>query len=127
MLAVFLFGWSPQKSSEDFERVLHGLFGGTRGRQTTLTTKLVKAMRCWATDSRYDDSKVQSTLKKVFGSSQHMFGYVPKSISGAKVAVTATSISKADCFLFANYNCPSSTDLPSGTCYKAGSLLRNHC
>lgn len=127
VLALFLYGWSPQKTSEDFERVLHDLFGSLHGRQMALTTRLKKAVSCWVTDSRYDNSKVQSTLKNAFGPSQHMFGYFPKSITGGKVAVTATSISNADCFLFTNYNHSSSTDLPRGTCYRVRLLLEDHC
>lgn len=60
--------------------------------------KLIRAIRCWWTNSWYDARTWDQFLREQFGSGQQMFGVQP--VSGTKVAVV---VSAGDAVLLANY------------------------
>ena len=62
-----------------------------------------RPLKYWLADGRYDVHIYEDLLKENFGNSRRVF-VSPQSHVGAKVAVTATTISNAFPFVFSNYN-----------------------
>jgi hypothetical protein len=62
------------------------------------------ALRGLFFDVLYDETILESILQQTFGHKQ-FFGYVTDSISGTRVALTATSHGNSR-YIFANYNWP---------------------
>jgi hypothetical protein len=56
-------------------------------------------------DALYDESILEKALKEVFGNSRKLFDFVPNTISGTRVALTAMSHDTRA--IFTNYNGPS--------------------
>ena len=100
-MTMFLRNWTPERCTDAFQTMARQLFKNTETKG--LLSKLQKGLKCWISDGQYNDNTIDAVLKKFFGESQTMFGSLC-SPSGMKVAVTATSISDASCFLLTNYN-----------------------
>jgi hypothetical protein len=63
-------------------------------------------IKCFMADSQYDSSVIKDLMKGVFDSGKKIFRPVcnEHEVSGMKVAITATSLTDASCFLITNYN-----------------------
>ena len=59
--------------------------------------------RSWLSDGCYDDAPLEASPKGLFGIRRRLFDTNTSTISGSKVAVTATSISDASAFVFSDY------------------------
>ncbi|KAL9077890.1 MAG: hypothetical protein Q9157_003189 [Trypethelium eluteriae] len=107
-LILFLYRWDVDRCCEEFDRLVRKFFTKVGRKRQSLLVKFRDYLRCWLSDGCYDATTLETCLKETFGDSQRMFDSFKFTSSGAKVAVTATSISDASSFLFTNYN-------PSGT------------
>ena len=101
VLITFLYHWSPERRSAVFDSVARKVFTQQRTSSTGVLAKIQRGLKCWMSDGRYDEKTIAACLKDVFGETMTMF---TSGQSGTKLAITATSISDAKCFIFTNYN-----------------------
>ena len=103
VLSLCLRRWTVSHCVEVFDTLTKQFFQkGRRGARCSLGY-LRNVIKCWLSDGCYNVLALEASLKDQFGHDRQMFDK-PESISGMKVAVTATSISDATPFLFSNYN-----------------------
>jgi len=96
-------GWELERCISTFIDIAKKTFGAEKHRSATVTRRLWRSLRCWLTDGKYDASAFETALQSIFGARNRLFQWAPNSLA-AKVAVTATSISKPSAFIFSNYN-----------------------
>lgn len=90
--------------SKVFDKLAKQCFGEHPRSDGTIFARLKNAVKCLTSDGAYDPKMLESSLKDTFGVGRRLFDKPGNGPSGMKVAVTATSISDASSFLFANYN-----------------------
>jgi hypothetical protein len=102
---MFLYRWPPDKCSRVFEDLARKLFAKPNA-SDSMFTRVRNVIKCFMADGQYDSSVIEDSMKGVFGSGKKIFGPAcnEHEVSGMKVAVTATSLTDASCFLFTNYN-----------------------
>lgn len=64
----------------------------------------MRLWKYWLQDGVHDPKPLKEGLIKEFGPTVRMFDYTPTMPSGYKIAVIATTISKASPVVFSNYN-----------------------
>ncbi len=103
VLSLCLRRWTVSHCVEVFDTLTKQFFQQRRGGARYSLGYIRNVIKCWLSDGCYDVLALEASLRDQFGHDRRMFDK-PESVSGMKVAVTATSISDATPFLFSNYN-----------------------
>ncbi|KAI9760680.1 MAG: hypothetical protein M1840_002356 [Geoglossum simile] len=103
ILGMFLRQWDISYCSRIFEQLAKRCFRKRRLSGLPILCRVNRLLKCWTCDGCYDTVDLEASLKQCFGS-QKCFDTPESSFSGAKVGVTATTISNATPFIFSNYN-----------------------
>ena len=111
-MSLFLRRWDIAQCAQLFDRLTRQLFWAGHRRANAFHS-VRRFLKCWLTDGCYDVEVLESLLKENFGDHRRVFDS-PQPNSGAKVAVTATTISNAFPFVFSNYNGVGSRHSDSG-------------
>ncbi|KAI9732137.1 MAG: hypothetical protein M1834_004233 [Cirrosporium novae-zelandiae] len=104
VLGLFIQQWNISQCLRMFKALATSYFGKMRKSNHSLFGHIRQLIRCWLSDGFYDAEALEQALKESFGVKHRMFDCTHGTISGTKVAVTATSISDASLCLFSNYN-----------------------
>jgi hypothetical protein len=109
--ALFLEQWSVTECLAFFHKFARRVFPTRKWslRSISLLAQIYLFLRSYFVDGRYDPANLEDTLREAFD--DHLLFNPPDNWSRIKIAVTATTISKADLCLFTNYN--GATILPS--------------
>lgn len=103
VLGLFLRQWSVAQCAQNFGSLTREFFQAQERNRGGLFRRVRRVIKCWMSDAYYDAVKFETTLKKIFGERNRVFGsQFPQPTT--KVAVTATTISDALPYLFSNYN-----------------------
>lgn len=102
-LALFWNGWDIIECLEFFRYFAKHIFPPKHGFSTSIFARIIRMIKSYFDDGRYDATSLEDTLIEAFGC-QPMFDVAKKRPSGMKIAVTATTIANADLCLFTNYN-----------------------
>ena len=104
MLGLFVKGWTVAQGMDAFYAVTQRCFGQEPGNRRSMMSRINHYVRGLVSDGCYDAKGLEEVLRESFGRSTALFGYPKGGVSGAKVAVIATTISNALSFVFSNYN-----------------------
>ena len=116
ILSLFLQNASVERSSTIFRAFTQMLFGQRRSSDVSVTSGLMRVLKCWLHDGMYDSDLLQKALLAQFGDCDRMFDHHTALTSGTKVAVTACSTKDSSARVFANYNGAGKRSADSGTC-----------
>jgi hypothetical protein len=99
------------------------IFPPTRHMPTMLAQSL-NLVKIWITDSRYDSTVLDQTLKRVFGATYCLFDWAGLVVSGVRVGLTASWIEDGSLCLFSNYQGAIRTKVPSSYALLVPNKLR---
>jgi hypothetical protein len=66
--------------------------------------KVIDWFTWWLSDNKYDSDVLDEVVQEAFGVRQRLFAADSQHRTGIKVAITATTVSKALLRIFTNYN-----------------------
>ena len=106
VLGLFSKNWDVFTCASKFTSLSRQVFHQVRKRPWRVFSKVKTAVMCLITDGHYDGQALERVLQQNFGHNTLMFGVDTPTVSGTKIAVTATAVNDASACVLSNYNGP---------------------
>ncbi|MCJ1473164.1 hypothetical protein MMC13_001815 [Lambiella insularis] len=103
VLSLFLQCWNVPRCINLFDKLVKEFFQQQKQATPGFLNRCRYILRCWLSDGYYSVEALEKCLQDTFGMHRRMFDSLDV-VSGTKVAVTASTISNASCYVFSNYN-----------------------
>src|ERR1700747_1295610 len=103
-MAMFINGWSIDKSTESFEKLAKVAFKRRKVLDIPFLSRIHELLKSYLADGLYPAENIEAALQAVFGKDKGILDYSHATSIGARVGLPVATIREPSSCIFTNYN-----------------------
>ncbi|KAH8653952.1 acyl transferase/acyl hydrolase/lysophospholipase [Tricladium varicosporioides] len=114
VMAMFINGWSIDKSTESFEKLAKVAFKRRKVLDIPFLSRIHELLKSYLADGLYPAENIEAALQAVFGKDKTILDYSHATSIGARVGLPVATIREPSSCIFTNYNGVGTRDQDQG-------------